>query len=185
MFKSSMVFAVCMSVIPSFASSATIALDKGSAWTEFRFDLEREGGSWLETNSNLGVLSFTVSLTEAGLLQVSDAYLAGDRFEVFSNGISLGLTSVPLTIGDDVDDDYDLALNDNRWSSGSWMLAAGDYKISGFVREMPQKMGRGALRVVDIPEVPLPGSFPLILGIGAAFGAVALRKRRIAVRGAK
>jgi hypothetical protein len=183
-FMKSAILAACLAAIPVFGHSATVALYKGAVWTEFRFDESFSEGAWVEPNDGLGILTFTIFLTKAATLQVTDAFLAGDRFEVFSNKVSLGLTSNPTSTGDDTDADYDLALSDDRWSSGNWTLAAGNHRITGFVQDMPLLRGRGALRVVDIPAVPLSGSMPLMLGAGAALGALSLRRRKPAVTGA-
>lgn len=181
--------AACIAVLPGLASAATINLTKEMGWAEFRFDINRDGGAWLEGDKDpslypLEILSFSVSLAEAAYLQVTDAFLSGDVFEIFANGASLGLTSATSVIGDKIGNDYSAALADARFSSGTWLLGPGEYIISGFVRTMPQTYGRAALRIADAPPVPVPGSLALMLGAGAALGASAVRRRNRASRSA-
>jgi len=126
MFSKGKVFALCLALLPAAAQSATVELTKDADWTEFRFDITRESGAWLETNDNLGILSFTFSLTKSAYLQVSDGYRSGDQFEVFSNGSSLGFTSTPTAVGDEAGNDFNTAKMDARWSSGEWLLGPGE-----------------------------------------------------------
>ncbi|RYH11719.1 PEP-CTERM sorting domain-containing protein [Tropicimonas sp. IMCC6043] len=183
MYLKKLFLAACIAVLPGFASAATINLTKEMGWTDFRFADSLNGGAWLEAapvcdpkdfmSCELEVLSFSVSLAEAAYLQVTDAFLSGDVFEVFANGASLGLTSASKT-GNDIGNDYTAALADDRFSSGTWLLGPGEYIISGFVRSMPQTVGRASIRIAD---VPVPGSLALLLGAGAALGASGLRRR--------
>jgi len=182
MFSKGKVFALCLALLPAAAQSATVELTKDADWTEFRFDITRESGAWLETNDNLGILSFTFSLTKSAYLQVSDGYRSGDQFEVFSNGRSLGFTSTPTAVGDEAGNDFNTAKMDARWSSGEWLLGPGDYAITGFVRLMPEMFGRGAIRVASAAPVPLPATLPLLLGAGAVLG-FASRRRKCAIGG--
>jgi len=196
--KSTRLFAACLIFLPSFAQSATVVpLTTGTDWSEFRFDIGLGGGEWRDTNdiaegSAPGVVSFSVNLRSAAYLQVTDAYLSGDVFEVFSNGKSLGHTSSPVSswispfrrlgsplrslVDDYIGDDYSAAATNASYSSGQWLLEAGSHTITGFVTSQPQMRGRAALRVVDVTAVPLPGGMVLLLGAGAALGAVRRRK---------
>src|SRR5882672_8473332 len=47
---------------------------------------------------------WTFAAPQGAVLIVTDAFVAGDRFQVFDFGISLGLTSVPIGNGDCGDD---------------------------------------------------------------------------------
>ncbi|NIZ62277.1 hypothetical protein DL239_14980 [Sedimentitalea sp. CY04] len=188
--KSTHLFAACILLLPSFAQSATVVpLTTGTDWSEFRFDIGLGGGEWRDTNDipkggAPGVVSFSVNLRSAAYLQVTDAFLSGDIFEVFSNGKSLGHTSSPVRslVDDYIGDDYSAAVTNASYSSGQWLLEAGTHTITGFVTSQPQMRGRAALRVVDVSAVPLPGGMVLLLGAGAALGAA--RRRKSKARGA-
>ncbi len=175
MFNKSKFLAIFLAMTPVSGHAATVALTQGVDWTEFRFDINRDGGAWLETEDPLEILNFTFTLSRSAKLQVTDAHRSGDQFEVFSNGTSLGLTSDTTVIGDMIDDDYTAASMDDRWSSGEWILGPGSYSITGFVRVMPENYGRGAVRLTG---VPVPATLPLLLSAGALLSAASWRRKK-------
>lgn len=174
----SKLLALCIGIAPISAHAITVPLAQGPSWTEFRFSIDLDGGAWLEANDNLSIISFDISVSEESYLQVTDAHRSGDQFEVFSNGSSLGLTSDTASIGEEIGGAYNRAFADDRWSSGQWLLAPGDHTVTGFIRVQPENFGRGALRVVSVSSVPVPASLPLMLGVGAVFGTLAVRRKR-------
>lgn len=205
MFLKSVVVAAIFAALPIIVQASSldpriVTLEKGEAWTKFRFSPDLHGGAWLEgdvtiANGNVaGVerhelrpLIFEISLHEAAVLQVTDAWLYGDVFDVSWNGQTVSTSSVDtpdLTqelTGDpdyDIGADFDAAFLDSRWSSGSWLLEAGFYQITGMVNPALME-GSAALRVVDVPPVPVPASLALLASGFFAFGAVSMRRRRI------
>lgn len=150
--------------MPVTAKAALIDLTVNGGWHEFAFP--EAGSPWAD--------EFSFSLLTPGTLTVTDAHVAGDRFEVFSNGMSLGLTSEPLSQYD-FTDQYDLAASDPRWSTGIWSLAAGKYLISGLTTLSPYGSGSAALRV-DTAPVPVPAA-AWLLG-SALIGGLGLRRFR-------
>lgn len=192
-------------------SVKTVALDKSLGWYQFRFDINMHGGIWLDAEADpktqpLSALEFDVHVTEKSTLQVTDAFRWGDVFEVFANGVSLGSTSKPAALATtneyDYFNDFDAAISDaehnHRWSFSEFHLDAGHYTIKGYVIEMPEARGRGALQLIDFAEdspvaetvvleetatpVPLPGTLPLLLGAGAVWFSVS-RRRAIGQKG--
>lgn len=174
MFTKSKILACFMAFAPVTGHALTVPLAQGADWTEFRFDINLDGGAWLETADTLEIITFTFSVAKEAKLQVTDAHRSGDQFEVFSNGSSLGLTSATSVVGDDIFGDYTAEFEDDRWSSGEWILGPGDYAITGFVRVMPEERGRGAVRLTG---VDLPATLPMLLSAGLVLGVASRRKR--------
>lgn len=149
-------------VVAAPAISQAVVISPGSGWHEFQF--AGQGSVWNTT--------FSVNLTESAWLRVADAYLAGDRFEVFANGQSLGLTSLPLGYGDHIDS-FDAASKDARWSSGRFLLGAGRYEITGVATLSPFGMGGAGVQIAPVPE---PETYAL-MGLGL-IGIWANRRRK-------
>lgn len=156
--------AVCLLLgMPANAKASIVDLTIGGGWHEFAFS--RTGDSW----SN----QYSFSLLSPGVLTVTDGAYAEEIFKVFSNGVSLGLTSEPVFEGSvPFTTSYDEAAGDPRWSTGVWNLAAGNYLISGLVTQTIWG-GSGALRV---DPVPAPAAVWL-LG-SALVGGLGLRRFR-------
>lgn len=178
MFFRAQALALFLAFVPAAGQAVTVPLTQGADWTEFRFDLDRDGGAWLETEDTLEIITFTFALTNEAKLQVTDGHRSGDQFEVFANGVSLGLTSATSVVGDIIGDDYTTAMTDVRFSSGEWRLGAGDYAVTGFVRVMPEAIGRGAIR---LSSIPLPATLPLLLTAGVVLGAASGRRKNTRV----
>lgn len=151
------------------AQAGTITV--GGAWQEFSFD--GVGSSWSDT--------FTLVTAGPVELKVTDAFLSGDRFDVsvFDGFATTSfLTSLPTTSGDQIDSDYDAAFADARWSSGSIILGAGSYTISGTAVLSPFGGGGAAIRADRVDPVPLPSSALMGLGLLGGIGiTLRLRKR--------
>lgn len=83
-------------------------------------------------------------------LTVTDAFLSGDRFQVFDFGISLGLTSAPGT-GANCGDDPAVCLATPGISKGVFALAAGGHSLT-ITPTLSLGGGSGYLRVDAVPE---------------------------------
>jgi hypothetical protein len=147
------------------ASADPLAVDGG--WHEFSFG--GQGSAFSPT--------YEFTLSTSGWLKVTDAFLSGDQFEVYSNSALLGATSVPGSQGDQINGDYDTAFADARWSSGAWLLGPGSYSIEGIVLASPFGGGGGAMRVDTAGAVPEPSTWAMMIG-GLGLAGVALRRRR-------
>src|SRR5882724_854782 len=77
-------------------------------------------------------------------LSVVDVFLAGDRFEVFDFGSSLGLTSAPVATGD-CGDDPAICLIDPDMSHAVLALGAGAHSITITPIAAPNGTGTGYL----------------------------------------
>lgn len=149
------------------AEAATVNYTVDSGWSRF------SAGA---VGTTVG-RQFSFTLTKNAILTVVDSYLAGDRFEVFSNGSSLGATSVPGTGGTNTGMNFTAAAADGIHSVGRFILGPGSYVIS---LDVLARSGTdtglhiGAIRA-DIGQVPVPAAGGLLL---AALGALALRGRR-------
>lgn len=114
--------------------------------------------------------TFTIGAT-GGQLFVTDAFQSGDRFEIFNNSVSMGLTSAP-TLGSSCGSVLNCALVDSNFSKAFFALAPGSYSITGTAVLSPFGGGAGAFRVVENPvKVPEPAPLALLgIGLLAALG---------------
>jgi hypothetical protein len=106
-------------------------------------------------------------------LRVTDAFIAGDRFEVFDFGVSIGLTSL-FGIGDCGDDPVP-CFADPTMSQGTFALASGAHSITFAVAEGGFGAGYLLLEGDDAPPVPEPATL-LLCATGVA--SVLHRRRR-------
>lgn len=167
MLKLSTALAVGLASLSINAFAVDVPTD--GTWTEF--DFGATGTSWFDINTLSSDFSFNIS--QNAVLQVVDLGLAGDRFEVFANGASLGQTSaVPVSSAETFDPAS--ALADPSFSRGSWTLSAGNYTITGTATASPYDGGYAALSVTPVPE---PESYALILA-GLGLVGFAARRRR-------
>ena len=81
-----------------------------------------------------GVLNFegplALTTTTAGSLDVTDAFVNGDRFQVYDGTTLLGTTSTPTNVGQSHTTDPDVAFADPQWSSGSFPLGPGEHSVT-------------------------------------------------------
>ena len=118
---------------------------------------------------------------QGAVLIVTDAFLAGDRFEVFDFGLSIGLTSLPSGSADCGDDPVP-CLSTPGVSNGSFVLTSGNHSLTITPTLSPDGGGAGYLRVDAVPE---PGAMILLAGGLAAISLSRRRLRPTAGRGAK
>jgi hypothetical protein len=161
-------FAFAALALAGSASAAPIVL--GSGWQGFTFN--GVGSSFSQ--------SFEVTVAAPATFQVTDAFNDGDRFEIFINGTSFGLTSVPTNDRTNIGANYDAAFASPLFSHGSYALGAGTYTITGLVTLSPYGSGGAAARLVDgVSAVPEPATWAmLIFGFGAIAVSLRSAKRR-------
>lgn len=171
---------VSVGALQQAEASTALTLDGG--WTTFSFvDV---GLPWSDS------FTFTVASATTAYLAVTDAFLSGDRFEFFSNGVSLGLTSAPTTVGDQIGGAYSTAFADARWSSAEAAFGPGSYTITGVTVAMPGTPGDAGIQLSStslggpgfepVNPIPLPAAGWLLLGAMGGLVAVGRRRRRSA-----
>jgi hypothetical protein len=96
---------------------------------------------------------WTITLPTAGQLIVTDAFVPGDQFSLFDNGVLLGDTSTPV-----IDqtascfNDISACLGFSDISKGVFALAAGNHAFSGTAIQSPIGGGVAYLEVRLVPE---------------------------------
>lgn len=187
---------------PSLACGVAVALCVGfqdaragpiaaDTWYQFSFtdvglnaagcDPADPGGAFCFSSSGTptqfaDVPAWTFTAPSSGsTLTVVDAFSNGDRFEVFDNGLSLGLTSAPGQASDCGDDPVP-CLADAAMSNGSFNLGAGAHSITIVAALSPDGLG-SAYFFVDAATVNVlePGSLALF-GAGAVVFGLARRR---------
>ncbi|WP_209424894.1 VPLPA-CTERM sorting domain-containing protein [Pararhodobacter sp. SW119] len=176
-------FAATALTLPITASAET-ALPLDGGWQFFAFSAV--GAPWDDA------FTFTLGAGETAWLAVTDAFLPGDQFEVFANGMSLGLTSPPASEGETVGPDADAAFADPLFSSAEAMFGEGSYRITGtltvsplvpggaFLQLSSTSLGGPAFAPAPEPVAPIPLPAAGFLLIGALGGLSLLARRRLA-----
>lgn len=155
------------------AHASTISLTGNGQWHEFNvddFSSASQGVEWIDlSDSNSAsfgsalTYQFTIAHGFEGFLNIVDAGFAGDRFEIFNNGQSLGVTT-DTTNSNDYSNNFANNLNNLGFSKGTFAFNEGTYNITGslFSTLQPFNATNGALKL-DVTPVPLPGTFSLLL----------------------
>ena len=167
------------------AQAGNVSLTAGQ-WSEFHvddFSSVSQGTEWIDLdNSNSSTFGtptafqFTIANGYKGVLTVVDAGFAGDNFQVFNQGQSLGFTSLTSN-STDYSNDFDINLLNPNFSKGLFALEAGAYSITGSLAGTLQAFNatNGAVKL-EVSTVPLPSSLSLFLA-GLSVAAIARRRR--------
>jgi hypothetical protein len=170
------------------AHATTVSLSPDSTWHAFDVSdvLSADMGlGWFDFGSPAGeALEFTIDVPtgQSVMLTVTDAGFAGDRFEVFDNGTSLGLTSaVPADGGGlDVGLNFDAALGNSSFSKGFFFLGAGSHTITGLLAQSAVDAINSTVGAISATPVPLPASVLLLLFSGGGLMSLFARRRKTA-----
>ena len=174
----------------SASHADTVAITADNTWHAFDvddFSATSGGLEWIDVN-NGSALTYSFTLAADAALTIVDAGFAGDRFEVFDNGVSLGLTSTATnTYPTSVGTNFDAALNNANYSFATYLLTAGTHQITGLLTQSALAGGQplnatvGGLRVAP---VPLPASLLLFLSGSGLLGFMRRRPSNNAVQAA-
>ena len=173
-------FSIALLALTSQAQAATLNVD--GVWNTFDVDssLSNSGNlEWIALDGS--PLSFDFTLSQSAYLRVVDGGFAGDRFQIFDNGNTLGTTSnttnnYPNSIGLD----FDLALADSSYSQGIYLLSAGQHSITGLLSlsalDDSNPPINATVGAVSLTSVPLPAAAWLYATGAALIGAVSRRR---------
>jgi hypothetical protein len=133
------------------------------------------GGCTATVPASIQTANSPWTFTGPAILSVLDLFLSIDRFEVFDNNVSLGLTSAP-TLGGVAGNNIVQALADARYSRGIFALGDGNHSIT--IRVNQGGVGAAVFNVLGkSTSVPEPGTITL-LGIGLGLVGIASRRKR-------
>lgn len=160
--------AVATALLTAGGANATLVspLSAGTGWTSFGFGAVGE----------FAKRTYTFTLTTNAILKIVDGFTSGDRFKVFVNNASFGLTSLP-TPGFNRGNKWDLAYADPNFSHREFHFGPGSYTVSILVAQRAgtgSSLHNGAVRL-DTSEVPVPAGGLLLI---SALGAAAAARRR-------
>jgi len=173
---------------PASASPITIG-----AWEQFGFGVAGDPAQGCDPDDPASFFCFGSSSTPTSFLSappwtflapasgasltVTDVFEAGDRFEIFDFGSSLGLTSLPVG-SDDCGDDPVVCAATAGVSHRVFSLASGSHSLTIIPTLSPGELGAGYLRV-DAQTSPVPEPN---IGILAGIGLVTMCLLRFGLR---
>jgi hypothetical protein len=168
--------AMALSAAPTFATA--IAVD--GSWHEFGFggvgSFATACTACVPTTNPVADQGTTAPWTFNGpaVLTVLDLFLSVDRFQVFDNNVSIGLTSAE-TAGSDCGGDIGVCMGNAAFSRGFFALGAGSHSITIQMVDSGQGGGAAVLRAAAVPEA---STLPL-LGLGLGLLGFVARKRLV------
>lgn len=178
--KKFLVVAALLSALCTHAEASTLTAD--GAWNAFDVDnsVSNSGNlEWIDLDNN--ALSFDFTLSGSAYLKVVDGGFAGDRFNVYDNGVLLDQTSfVSNTYPDSIGLNFDAAYASGLLSRGLFWLGAGSHSITGLLSQSaldgatPLNATVGA---VSLTAVPLPAAAWLYVTGAALMGFVSRRRK--------
>jgi hypothetical protein len=144
---------------------------------------------------------WTITLSKAGTLTVTDVQTSGDQFTLYDNGVAMTLAASPFTAAGQNPGqagaaggntsapcfgcetgvaNINYALGDSNYSSGTFALGAGANSITGTFNG---SIGYGYVEfIAESAAVPEPAAWALMLGgIAAVGGGMRMRRRTAAV----
>jgi hypothetical protein len=132
-----------------------------------------------QNSATAGVVGDLVTFTAVApvTLEITDAYMQGDMFDVNINSGAIVFTTSTVPSGSGTVQDPNLAFADPTYSHGSANLAAGVYSVNVTVNTAPFGEGGAYLQVVSSGSgTPEPGT---LLMLGGGLVAVLLGRRRL------
>jgi hypothetical protein len=183
--------AIAMASVISMPVSATnIVVTANNQWQTFDVDnslSQSNGLEWIDAqsaadyNNDGSKLDFVFTLATAEFLTVVDAGFAGDQFQVFDNGVLLGLTSSPTnSYPNSVGTSFDAALANSQYSRGVFYLSAGQHDISGLLVLSANDSTGSAINAtvgaIELSAVPEPTYIEMFLVGGMLLRAYSQRR---------
>jgi hypothetical protein len=177
---------------PAVHANTTELLVEGDGWVPFYFS--STSSSWvyydptqpsppfnsppLDPNNHV---DFTFTLSAPAFLNVTDAYLPGDQFDVkITGGPYVGIhdlgdtTVVPFTNTPNVYNDFSSAFGNSDFSHGHFELGPGTYDVTGTAIATPSVSGQAGIELVA--ATPLPATWTMLLMGLAGIGFAASRR---------
>jgi hypothetical protein len=168
------------------AHATLINLNPDGKWYAFDVDdLVSPGLEWVDAQNAPGyrndgsVLSFHFTLARSTEFRVVDGGYGGDEFNVSINGTSYATSAAVDTYPDRVSTNFDSAWINPDYSKRSWILAPGDYTVTGTLSKSALASGLEINATVGAVQlVPEPGTWgTLVAGLIAVAG---IARRRLA-----
>ena len=120
----------------------------------------------------------TFTLTTPGVFRITDAFFAGDTFDVYSSNGQLILQTPVVTVGPAPGiTNPDLAFANPAYSRGSVALGPGSYQLQVFVRDSPFDSGGAYLSVIS-SAVPEPAAVSGLMAAAALAIGIGRRQRQ-------